>query len=158
MIKEIIFMGRSHVESKVKAFTPPAIIQEYYAGILIHDPGKNPPTYPTYVRPILRLEYHNDIINRRWNFTKLMAERVVNFLDHIQSSPQPFTLFIQSERGLHRSAAIARFVKAVFKHELKISGLATDRLDQADATTLAALTRQWSIKVAETYSGDTKSV
>lgn len=146
MIKEIIVMGREHVKKKVEAFVPPAILKEFYAAIVFRDPGKLAPNYPSWVKPILVLECNTSILSDRFTFSDLMADRVITFLDFIESSEGNFCIFIQDERGIHRAPAVAQIVKAVKTQEIKISYSNENR--HPDPIILKLLTKKWSEGIA----------
>lgn len=149
MIREIIFTDRAGAIKKISNFNPPIILAEFYAAILIHDPKRQPVNLPKSISPVLRLECECSIFATRYHFNELMAERTITFLDYIESSNSRFCLFIQSERGLNRSAAIAKFIGAAIRRDIACTGLVKPLKDCVpDPVIMRLLTKEWTKKVA----------
>ena len=149
MINEIVFMDRASAERKLRGFVPPAILSEFYAAIIFYDPKKKPINLPSSIKPVLCLECESSILSQRYNFNQTMAERVVTFCDFLESSTSAFCLFVQSERGVHRAPAIAKFVKAVKTSSIRVRGLVKE-LDQTnpDPVVMKLLTAEWTKRIA----------
>lgn len=149
MINEIIFMGRRHISEYVhQCPVPPAILPEFYSAISISDPGAEPPIFPRWVFPILQLQFHgyipkslikgsrnaSDKILREDEQRKIESgniilptdsgvKKIIAFANSLHADPKRFTLFIASEHGRGRAAAIANFLKCI-DPTIKVIGLA----------------------------------
>lgn len=159
MIREVIYLGRKQIVEYVCHIQPPPLIMpEYYAAITIHNPKLSPSTdYPSWVRPILRLDFDDarldpDVYDKTAFRPKLIsdidAEKSVVFLDFIDKTDKKFTVFINCESGICISAAYARFIKAV-KPEIAVRGLAISHTDFYNPLVMERLQKQWSIKIRE---------
>jgi hypothetical protein len=144
MIREVFYMGREQVAKNVNTLSPPAVLNNFYAGINIYESGRKPIALPPYIKPIMQLEYNPCALSRRYNFTDFMAERTFTFLQHLDASDSRFILFCISDRGRNRAAAIAQFLKTI-KPEILTKGLSEDTFKYADQVTKDKLFAQWTI-------------
>jgi hypothetical protein len=160
MINEIIFMGRRHISEYVHQVSPPVILPEFYSAISISDPGSESPSFPRWVHPILSLQFHDyipktllkgsrnasDKILRKNEQRKIEsdniilptnsgAKKIIAFANSLHADGKRFTLFISSEHGRGRAAAVANFLRCI-DPAIKTIGLA--RNDFVEENTLLA--------------------
>lgn len=149
MIKDVIYMARSHVRD----LPLPNILEvQGHAAISIHNPGKIPPVYSYLVAPQIHLAFNDITIgcgsDKYTLFDKLIAERIVFFLNAIEIEAKPYTIYINCETGVSISAAIARFIKAA-RPMVETKGLAINHTEFHNRLVLELLTKEWIDQLAK---------
>lgn len=171
MIKQIYWMGRTHVTNFYSHF--PSQIQDPIsrAAISICDPTKQHPHYPDFIRPILKLDFSDydpkhlngtDKIVRKKELEQIKlsgsvlpsdgtAQKILKFADEIYKRPEPWTLYINCEYGISRSTAIAGFLSRMMLPNIPAKGYATDNFENGSKFLTVLLNFNYSEMVKEQY-------
>lgn len=140
MIKNILFGTIKDIKDEIDFLqTPPVLSSIKCCAILTSVHWQ----LPVWVNPVLALP-----CIRKWEDYRITCERILQYLDAIQSSKAPFTVLIIGDVNTSdNAAAIAKFAK-VAKPDIDIRGH-TGNLKQANELLFDELMRQWVIKLGE---------